>query len=61
MNKMIVTVFDDEKNAYEGLRALVGLHEAGTLTLTAAAVIAKEANGQVTVTQADDQGPIPPP
>jgi uncharacterized membrane protein len=57
MNKMIVTIFSDEKSAYEGLRALAALHDEGSLTLNAAAVIAKDANGRVTVKQADDQGP----
>ncbi len=57
MNKMIVTVFDDEKSAYQGLKALKGLHAEGSLTLHAAAVVAKDVNGRVTVKQADDQGP----
>lgn len=57
MNKMIVTIFSDEKSAYEGLTALAALHNEGSLTLNAAAVVAKDANGRVTVKQADDQGP----
>lgn len=57
MNKMIVTVFDDEKRAYEGLRALMALHNEGSLTLHAAAVIAKDVTGRVSVKEADDQGP----
>jgi uncharacterized membrane protein len=58
MNKMIVTVFNEESSAYEGLKALRELHIEGSLTLYAAAVIAKDANGKVSVKQADDQGPF---
>jgi uncharacterized membrane protein len=58
MNKMIVTVFGDEKSAYEGLRALKALHAEGSLTLHAAAVIAKDPGGQVSYKQGDDQGPV---
>lgn len=57
MNKMIVTVFDDEKSAYKGLRALMALHNEGSLTVHAAAVIAKDVTGRVSVKEADDQGP----
>lgn len=57
MNKMIVTVFNNESSAYEGLRAIRGLHSEGSLTLHAAAVITKDVQGQVSVKQADDQGP----
>jgi uncharacterized membrane protein len=57
MNKMIVTIFENEKNAYEGVKALKELHGEGSLTLHAAAVIAKDAKGEVTFKQADDQGP----
>ena len=57
MNKMIVTVFNDESGAYEGVKALKELHAEGSLTLYATAVIAKDANGVVSVKQAADQGP----
>jgi uncharacterized membrane protein len=57
MEKMIVTVFDDERSAYEGLNAIRSLHAEGSLTLHAAAVIAKDDKGQVNVKQADDEGP----
>jgi len=58
MNKMIVTVFNDESSAYEGVKALRKLHAEGSLTVYAEAVIAKDANGQVSVKQAGDQGPL---
>ena len=57
MNKMIVTIFNDEKNAYEGLKALKTLHTEGSLALHAAVVIAKDAEGRISVKQTDDSGP----
>ena len=52
MDKMIVTIFDDEKSAYEGLRALKELHAEGSVTLRSAAVIVKDVQGRVSVEQA---------
>jgi len=57
MNKMIVTIFNSEKNAYEGLNALKALQGEGSIALHAAIVIAKDADGQINVKQADDSGP----
>jgi uncharacterized membrane protein len=57
MNKMIVTIFNDEKSAYEGLKAIKVLHEEGSLALHAAVVIAKNAKGEITIKQADEPGP----
>src|SRR5262249_30018638 len=58
MDKMIVTVFDSEKEAYEGARALKEMHAEGSIALYAIAVIAKEPTGKVSVKQAADQGPV---
>jgi uncharacterized membrane protein len=58
MNKMLVTVFKDEKSAYEGVKALRDLHEEGSLTLYASAVVARDAKGAISVKQAADQGPL---
>jgi uncharacterized membrane protein len=58
MDKMIVTVFNDERSAYEGARALLELHEEGSLTLYASTVIFKDTNGVITVKQATDEGPL---
>jgi uncharacterized membrane protein len=58
MNKMIVTAFNNESSAYEGVKALKELHAEGSLTLYATAVIAKDAMGVVSVKQAADQGPL---
>jgi uncharacterized membrane protein len=57
MDKMLVVVFDDESKAYEGVKALRELHAEASLTLYATAVIAKDAQGKVSVKQAADQGP----
>jgi uncharacterized membrane protein len=58
MNKMIVVVFDSESKAYEGSKALRGLHDEGSITLYAMGVIAKDAGGKVTVKEAADRGPL---
>lgn len=58
MNKMVVVVFNDERNAYEGVKTLKELHDEGSLTLYAAAVVAKDSTGMLKVKQADDQGPL---
>ena len=58
MDKMIVTVFNDEPRAYEGLRALRELHDEGSLTLYASTVIFKDEKGVITVKQAADEGPV---
>ncbi len=55
MNKVTVVVFDDEKRAYEGSRAIRDLHREGSFTLYADAVIAKDASGKVSVRRAPDE------
>ena len=57
MDKMLVTVFDDERKAYEGARALKELHAEGSLTLYSAGVISKDSKGTLSVKQAADKGP----
>jgi uncharacterized membrane protein len=57
-NKILVSVFDTERTAFEGLTALKDLHRDGDITLYASTVIAKDASGTVTVRQAADNGPI---
>ncbi len=58
MDKILVVIFDDENKAYEGSRSLQDLHNEGSITLYAKAVIAKDARGQVSVKQTDEPGPI---
>ena len=57
-NKILVSVFDSERTAYEGLTALKDLHADGDITLYASTVIAKDASGTVSVRQAADHGPV---
>ncbi len=58
MDKMLVVVFDTEAEAYEGLRALKDLHASGDLTVYSAAVVVKDAAGEVSVKQPADDEPI---
>lgn len=58
MDKILVVIFDDENKAYEGSRVLQNLHNEGSITLYGKAVIAKDASGQVSVKQTDDEGPV---
>jgi uncharacterized membrane protein len=57
MSKMIVVVFDSERQAYEGTRVLKELHAEGNITVYGEAVVVKDAGGNVTIKQAADQGP----
>jgi uncharacterized membrane protein len=58
MDKMLVAVFDTERAAYEGLRALKDLHKDGDITLYATAVIAKDSSGAIDMKQKADEGPV---
>jgi uncharacterized membrane protein len=58
MDKMLIVIFDSERQAYEGTRVLKELHDDGTITLYGESLIAKDADGTVAVKQAADQGPL---
>jgi uncharacterized membrane protein len=58
MDRMLVVVFDNESKAYEGKKALVQLDKEGSIGVYAYAVLAKNADGNATVKQGDDVGPI---
>jgi len=58
MSKFIVSVFDSEKAAYEGSRALKDLHQDGSIVVFADAVITKDDKGAVQIQEAADEGPI---
>jgi uncharacterized membrane protein len=58
MDRMLVVVFDTESKAYEGKRMLLLLENEGDIVIYTYTVIAKNANGKVTVTQSDDPGPL---
>jgi len=58
MDRMLVVVFDNEKNAYEGRKALLQLDREGSITVYAHAVLAKQVDGSATLQQVDDFGPL---
>ncbi len=58
MNRVIFVGFNDEKQAYEGDRALRDMHRDGSITLYADAVIAKKPNGEVVVRERAGEGPV---
>jgi len=58
MDKIVVVVFDSESKAYEGSLALQELQNEGSINLYAKAVIARDANGTLTVKESGDMGPV---
>jgi uncharacterized membrane protein len=57
-SKILVSVFDSERTAFEGLTALKDLHRDGDITLYASTVIAKDASGTVSARETEEKGPI---
>jgi len=55
---MLVVVFDNESQAYEGKKALLQLDGEGSMSVYGYAVLAKNADGTASVKQGDDVGPI---
>jgi uncharacterized membrane protein len=58
MNKILVSVFDSQTAAFEGLTALKELHREGEITLYASSVVSKDDNGKATIQQQADRGPV---
>ncbi len=58
MNKLIVTVFENESNAFEGLTALKSLHTDGTISVYATAVVSKNVEGESEVKENTSEGPL---
>lgn len=58
MERMLVVVFDNEKKAYQGQSALRQLEREGNLTIYQGAVVAKHADGTVSVKQIDESAPV---
>ena len=58
MDRMLMVIFDNETDAYEGKRGLMYLDAEGSITVYACAVIAKQPDGTVTVKQEDNIGPL---
>jgi uncharacterized membrane protein len=54
MDKVVAVVFNDENQAYEGLRAFRDLHADGSITLYSNSVVAKDASGKVEVREASE-------
>lgn len=58
MEKMIVTIFETEAKAYDGMLALQQLDMEATITVHAGAVVKKNSDGTVTLLKGDDEFPI---
>lgn len=58
MDRMLVVIFDNETKAYEGEKALLQLDAEGSISVYANAVVAKNADGKITVKQGHGPGPI---
>lgn len=58
MEKMLVVVFDNEMQAYEGSHALKQLDAEGSIAIHAESVVQKNADGTVSVKQAEGDFPI---
>ena len=56
MDRMLVVVFDNEAEAYQGRSALRDLDRRGDVTVYSAAVLAKRADGTTFVREDDDPG-----
>ena len=58
MERMLVVVFDEEKKTYDGFKALAALDTEGSISVYAEAIIKKNDDGTVTVTQINEDFPI---
>ncbi len=58
MDKMLVVVFDDEKKAYQGSRALAELEREGSLSVHAKAVVERSADGTVYIPHTETDFPL---
>lgn len=58
MNKLVVIVFNDEKQAYQGSKTIRELDREGAIAVYADVVIAKDAKGTVSVLRSPDDEPV---
>ena len=58
MDRMLVVVFDNEAKAHEGEEVLLQLNAEGSISVYGYAVVAKHADGTVTVKRGNDDGPL---
>jgi uncharacterized membrane protein len=61
MNKMLLASFDNEKAAFESVKALKDLHEDGDITLYSWAVVARDKAGTIELKQQADRDRSAPP
>jgi uncharacterized membrane protein len=54
MDKVVAVVFNDEKQAYDGVQAFRDLHRDGSITLYSDAVVVKDADGKLSVREGAD-------
>jgi len=55
---MLVVVFSNESDAYEGKRTLIQLDNEGSISVYGYAVVTKNADGTASTKQGDDAGPL---
>ncbi|HXQ46443.1 MAG TPA: DUF1269 domain-containing protein [Caulobacteraceae bacterium] len=58
MTEFAVVVFPDRAKAYEGLKALTDLHNEGSATVYATAVVHRDADGALKVDERSYEGPV---
>lgn len=58
MDKLVAVVFNDEKVAYQGTRALAEMNTEGSVDVGAVCVIKKEADGKVSTKQVEGDFPM---
>jgi uncharacterized membrane protein len=58
MNKFMVIVFEKEAKAFEGVSALNRLHGDGSITLYAATVVERQADGKLSIKRREEEGPL---
>jgi uncharacterized membrane protein len=58
MDRLPLVVFDRERKAYEGKKALLQLDAEGSISVYGYAVVAKNADGTATIKQGDDVEPL---
>ncbi|MCI4669492.1 MAG: DUF1269 domain-containing protein [Bacteroidia bacterium] len=58
MNRIIVSVFDNEEKAFSGQTALKDLHLNGDISLYATAVVSKNDQGEVETKSISEKGPL---
>ncbi len=58
MDKMLVVIFDNESEAYEGFEVLHDLQIEGSIDVYTKTVIARDASGKIVVKKKDDLDPV---